>query len=329
MKVRRIEYAVPQRRYSSDEVASWAGLDPEFVRNKVGIRSRAFLDEQETSLHLAAEACRKVLAPAGALDPERIKLIVYVTQNPDYRIPHSSALLQSELGLPNDVACFDVNLGCSGFVYALATVKGLMASEGIDDALLVTCDTYSRIMGRADRDTIALFGDAAAATWMSVEEGGVVGRMDYGTDGSGGENLIIRSGGAARPLSFVHREPMAGDEPREYRLSMNGRGIFNFMMERIPSSVDRCLAKNGLGKDDIDLFVFHQGSRFLLDNLRRKLGLDEARVPSNLEELGNTVSSSIPILLADLAKAGRLEGRRVLVSGFGVGLSWASNVIRF
>jgi 3-oxoacyl-[acyl-carrier-protein] synthase-3 len=329
MKLRRIAYAVPPQRFSSDEVAAWAGLDPAFVRDKVGIESRAFLKDDETPLQLAAQACERLFASAPELVRERIKLLVLVTQNPDFRLPHSAALLQHALKLPHDTACFDVNLGCSGYVYALSIAKGFMVAEGVDDALVVTCDPYSRIMGRADRDTIALFGDAASASWLSAEAGGEIGRLDFGTDGAGAENLIVRAGGAAKPLSSVNREALPDVPVRDYRLTMNGRGIFNFMMERIPTSVERCLRKNRLSRDEIDTFVFHQGSRFLLDNLRKKLGLDAVKVPSNLRDLGNTVSSSVPILLADLDAQQALRGRRVLISGFGVGLSWATNVIRF
>ncbi len=329
MKLRRIAYAVPDERFSSEEVASWADLDATFVREKVGIESRAFLSEDETPLQLAVEACERLFESAPELDKGQIKLVVLVTQNPDYKLPHTSALLQHALELPSDVACFDVNLGCSGYVYALSVAKGFMATEGVNDALVVTCDPYSRIMGRADRDTIALFGDAASASWLSAEAGGEIGKLDFGTDGAGAENLIVRAGGAAQPMSSVHKEALPDIAARDYRLAMNGRGIFNFMMQRIPASVERCLEKNDLSTDAIDSFVFHQGSKFLLDNLRKKLGLDASKIPSNVRNLGNTVSSSVPILLADLDAQLELQGQRVLVSGFGVGLSWATNVIHF
>ena len=329
MRLRRIAYAVPTQRFSSDEVASWAALDPTFVREKIGIESRAFLRPDESPLTLAVRACENLFASTPELARERIRLVLLVTQNPDFKLPHSSALLQHALTLPQDTACFDVNLGCSGYVYALSVAKGFMATEDINDALVVTCDTYSRIMGRSDRDTIALFGDAASATWLSADSGAQIGKLDFGTDGAGAENLIVHAGGAARPLSSVHRESLPDVPERDYRLTMNGRGIFNFMMERIPTSIDRCLQKNDVSREAIDYFVLHQASRFLLDNIRKKLGLAADRVPSNLRDLGNTVSSSVPILLADLAARNALAGRLVLVSGFGVGLSWASNVIQF
>lgn len=329
MKIRSIAFASPDNRVGSEVIAEWSGLKPDFIISKIGVKSRRFLTEKEKPIDLAIEACEKLLAAVDAPKRDAIGLVVLVTQNPDYRIPHSSALLQQALGLPVSTAAFDIGLGCSGYVYALSTTRGMMQAEGIDNALLVTCDPYSRIMDRSDRDTVALFGDAATATWLSSKKGGVVGRTDFGTDGAGAENLIIRAGGAARPLSAFYSSQGDRVADRDFRLAMNGRGIFNFMMERIPSSVERALLLNNVEAEEIDLFVFHQGSRFLLEQLANRIGIPKQKVPSNIALHGNTVSSSIPLLLSELDQAGDLRGKKVLVSGFGVGLSWATSVIQF
>jgi 3-oxoacyl-[acyl-carrier-protein] synthase-3 len=328
VKIRNIAFASPGNCVSSDIVAEWSGLKTEFIVNKIGVESRAFLAESERPIDLAIAACENLLAADDAPKRETIGLVVLVTQNPDYRIPHSSALLQRSLGLPVTTAAFDIGLGCSGYVYALSAVKGMMQAENIDSALIVTCDPYSRIMDRSDRDTVGLFGDAATATWLSREKGGLIGRTDFGTDGAGAENLIVRAGGAAKSLTGLYYQ---GDRPpdRDFRLSMNGRGIFNFMMERIPSSVERALSLNKTSAEEIDLFVFHQGSKFLLDQLAGRIGIPSEKVPTNIAQHGNTVSSSIPLLLSELKLAGQLNGKKVLVSGFGVGLSWATGVIQF
>jgi 3-oxoacyl-[acyl-carrier-protein] synthase-3 len=329
MHLRDIAFAVPETRVASDEVARWTGLDPQFIAEKIGVESRAFLRADETPVDLARRACEALFLRAQQLDPRRLRLLVVVTQNPDFKLPHDSALLQHALSLPAEIACFDVNLGCSGYVYALSIARALMATEEIGDALVVTCDAYSRIMGRNDRDTVALFGDAASATWLSAETGGRIGRLDFGTDGSGAEHLIVPAGGAAQPLSSVHGERSAEVPSDALRLHMNGRAIFNFMMERVPVSLERCLDRNGVTREQVDFFVFHQASRFLLETLARRLRLPADRVPINIAKLGNTVSSTIPIVLAELLAEGRLTGKRVLVSGFGVGLSWATNIIEF
>lgn len=328
MKIRAIAFAEPEREISSATVAEWTELKQDFIEEKVGIKSRRFLDADERPLDLALAACKKLFAQNNGLRLEQIKLLAVVTQNPDHRIPHNAALLQQALGLGVDTAAFDIGLGCSGYVYALSIVRSMMLAEGISDALIVTCDPYSRIMGTGDRDTVALFGDAATATWLSSKSGATIGKVDFGTDGGGAENLIVRAGGAARPVSSLYPsgEPAA---ERDYRLHMNGRGIFNFMMERVPQSVERALAKNDLTLDAPDLFVFHQGSRFLLDQLVGRMKLDPAKVPSNIGYHGNTVSSSIPLLLSELQADGRLAGKTVVVSGFGVGLSWATTVLQY
>ena len=329
MNLRAIGYALPTRVVDSSEVARWSGLEEGFIRDKIGIASRRFLAAEETPLSLAQRACQDLFAKVPDLDTRRIKLLVLVTQNPDFKIPHSSALLQQALGLANGVGCFDINLGCSGYVYALSTVKGLMLSEDISDALLVTCDPYSRIMGRGDRDTIALFGDAATATWLSAEKGASIGRPDWGTDGAGAEHLIIPQGGSAKPLSCLDHPDAKIEDPAEVRLHMNGRGIFNFMIQRLPGTLAACMEKNGIKADAIDYYVLHQASRFMLQTLTTRLRIPADKVPMNLERVGNTVSSSIPLLLAELGEQELLSGKTVLISGFGVGLSWASNILRF
>jgi 3-oxoacyl-[acyl-carrier-protein] synthase-3 len=327
MKLRAVAAAVPDRRVSAEEIAAWTGGEAAFIADKIGIRSRAFLGPGETGVSLAQRACDRLFAENPELQRDRVGLLIMVTQNPDYRLPHSSALLQAALGLGTQTACFDLGLGCSGYVYGLTVAKGFMAAEGITDGLLVTCDPYSKIMARTDRDTVSVFGDAATATWLSAESGGTLGLGDHGTDGGGAQHLTVRGGGSACPVSELWEEGPAGGEP--LRLHMNGRAIFNFMMERVPQSVTRCLARNGLAPGDVDHFVFHQASKFLLDNLRSRLRLDPDKVPCEIADVGNTVSSSIPLALSRL-KCYRGSGTTtVLVSGFGVGLSWATNIIRF
>jgi 3-oxoacyl-[acyl-carrier-protein] synthase-3 len=329
MKLRHIAYAIPERRVESAVIAQWTGLDLQFVTEKIGIESRRFLEPDETPVSLARKACQNLLTECANLDPGRVSLLVLVTQNPDFKIPHSSALLQHALGLGKNVACFDLNLGCSGYVYALSVVRSLMMAEGISDALLVTCDPYSRIIGKKDRDTVALFGDAATASWLSSEAGAEFGKPDFGTDGAGAENLIVRLGGSANPMMSIDHEGALPQEDQGYRLHMNGRGILEFMMQEVPHTVSRCLEKNNVSMQDIDYFVFHQASQYLLNQLRKKLDLAPEKMLCNIREFGNTVSSSIPLLLSQMDAQRKLSGKRVLVCGFGVGLSWATNVIQY
>jgi len=329
VKVRDVAVAVPATRVDSATIAEWTGADPVFIADKIGIKSRAFLADGETVASLAAAACHQLFTNNPALRRDEIGLVILVTQNPDFKLPHTSALLQHELKLTTETACFDVNLGCSGYVYALTAAKAFMASEEIRNALVVTCDPYSRIMGKSDRDTVTIFVDAASATWLSSESGATIGLLDFGTDGSGADSLIVKAGGAAHPLTSIWSDTPPACAPEDLRLKMNGRAIFNFMMARVPISVKRCLERNRLSMADIDYFVFHQASKFMVENLRRALKVDAEKAPCDLTDVGNTVSSSIPMLLSHLRASKRLAGARVLVSGFGVGLSWATNVLTF
>jgi 3-oxoacyl-[acyl-carrier-protein] synthase-3 len=329
MRLRDIAFALPTKRIGSEIIAEWTGVDADFITQKIGVKTRAFLSAEETPLSLAKEACDALFSRNPQLAQDKVQLLIVVTQNPDFKLPHSSALVQNALGLDVNTACFDINLGCSGYVYALTVAKSFMVSEGITDGLIVTCDPYSRIMGKSDRDTVTVFGDAATATWLSSEAGGEIGRLDFGTDGGRARHLMVKAGGSSYPVAGIWEQEQTACRPEDFRLRMSGQGIFNFAMERVPKSVLMCLEKNKLSIPDIDYFVFHQGSKFLLENLRKRLNLDPEKVPLNLENVGNTVSSSIPLLLSQMRDKGVLGGKRVLISGFGVGLSWASTTIDF
>ena len=327
MRVRAVRSAVPETVWDAEAVAALTGADPAFIRGKVGAARRHILAEGETGTDLSARACR-LLVECDGLRLADVELLVCVTQTPDYRIPHNSALLQQALGIPTACAAFDLSLGCSGYVYGLTVCKGFMEAQGLRTALLVTCDPYSRIMLAADRATTAVFGDGAAATWLSADAGAVIGHGDFGTDGSGGDALRVEAGGAVHPHLSVHDASPRSYGAERLRLHMAGRAVFTFVLEQVPGSIRRCLERNGLAPSEIDVFALHQGSLYMLQALAKRCGIPADRLPVNIGRFGNTVSSSVPMLLAELADQGRLApGTRVLVSGFGVGLSWGTNVL--
>jgi len=329
MRLRAISSVLPEWRVDNETISKWSGLEVATIQDKLGVTGRRFLTHEETTSGLAAQAVEKLLQDNVDLAKEDIDILVVVTQNPDYKLPHVSALLQDSLGLKSSIAAFDINLGCSGYVYALSTVKGMMLGEGMKNAVLVTCDPYSKIMARENRDVIGLFGDGATASWISAEQGGEIGFGDYGTDGSGAEHLIVKSGGATLPNDNLDGNATAESSDAEGHLHMNGRAIFNFMMTGVPGTVDRCLERNSLTREDVDLFVFHQANAFMLKGVAKKMRLPMDKVPINMEERGNTVSSSIPFVLGDFLPDRKLAGKKVLICGFGVGLSWATNIISF
>jgi 3-oxoacyl-[acyl-carrier-protein] synthase III len=329
MNIRNVAIALPAKRIANELISDWIGCDEDFIKNKIGTESRAFLGANESLIDLSRQACENLFQNNPDLSRDKIGLLIIVTQNPDYKIPHSSAILQNLLSLSVNTACFDINLGCSGYVYALSVAKAFMIAENIANGILVTCDPYSKVMGKTDYDTVSVFGDAATATWLSAEKGASIGFLDFGTDGSGANHLMIKAGGSAQPISSIWDEKQNMYNVDDFHIKMNGRAIFNFMMKRIPGSVTSCLQKNGLSLSTVDYFFFHQASRYLIENLRQKMGLDENKVPIEMKDCANTVSSSIPIMLHRFMLRGVLTHKTVLISGFGAGLSWATNIIKF
>ena len=319
IKISAIEYFLPTKIVDNQYLARSFGFDIKFIENKLGISERHRANPEESCVTLANEAVKKLINKHN-VSSSSIDLLVTVTQNPDFKLPSVSPLLQNSLNLDTRIAGIDLNLGCSGFVYALAVVKGLMATNNFQRALIVTSDPYSKIIYPKDRNTVPLFGDAATVTLIENCKEEYVGAFDFGTDGSGAEALILRSGGS--------RHPKPLDDEKSNYLFMDGRAIYNFMMKTIPGSVKRCLEANSLTENDIDYYVFHQASEYMLKSLMKRMKITESKMVFALSSCGNTVSSSIPIALNSLMKRELNYTKRVLLSGFGVGLSWASVIIK-
>lgn len=293
---------IPPKRESNYSKKEKFGLDDGFIVGKLGVEevSRKAPDEETSDL------CVKAFADLEARLGRRIGAVdclVVCTQNPDGAgLPHTSAIVQGKLGLAQNCACFDVSLGCSGYVYSLSILKSFMRDNGLSRGLLFTADPYSKILDPDDKSTALLFGDAATATLLLDDhpEGWVPGPFLFSTRGKDSSALENRNG----------------------TLRMNGRAVFNFSATEVPLQVSALLKNAGLEPGDIDLFLFHQGSKFIVDELTKRLTLPIEKVPLNLSGQGNTISSSLPLLLRDRLNDIRLK--RVLLSGFGVGLSWAS-----
>jgi len=236
------------------------------------------------------------------------------TQSPDYLLPSTACIVQERLRLPTSTAAFDINLGCSGYIYGLAIASSMIRTGLANRALLINSDTYSKFISKDDRTCRPIFGDGAAATLIEAMEGeDAVGPFDFGTDGRGKGRLILPGSGTRDGLS------------RQSFLKMDGAGILMFAMGTVPKTVERLLRKVGRGKEEIDLYIFHQASKKVLDNIARHLKIPEAKMFRGFAEIGNTVSASIPIALKQAEEQGRLlPGQRVMLIGFGVGYSWGS-----
>ena len=291
-------------RVSNIDRHTEAGKDEAFVRDKIGFETLARLGEGEETSDLCVAAHARLAGQPG-YDPAGVDCLVVCTQNPDaHGLPHTSAVVHRKLGLGHGVAAFDISLGCSGYVYGLAVVTAFMAAQGLRSGLLFTADPYSKIIDETDWDTELLFGDAAAVTWLAEDPVYTCRPAMFGTDGSMGHSICVPAPG----------------EP----LQMRGSNVFKFSMTAVPAQIESYLAREGLSLDEIDLTLLHQGSRFIVDNLARRLGIPPHLAPFEAAQTGNTVSSSLPLMLER-----RLSDPppRILMSGFGVGLSWATMVI--
>ena len=329
IKLQAVTSAVPDTLWTNRKIQELTGASPDFVEKKIGVESRFFLGDNETGVDLSLEAVSKLLDQCN-IDKNAIELLVYITQTPDYRIPQNSALLHQRLKLPKSCASFDISLGCSGYVYGLSVTQGLMEIQGISNAILVTCDPYSKIMDKNDKNTMTVFGDAATASLLSNEGVFQIGKADMGTNGEFSSSLQIDHAGAKNPVLGVHRELPRTSKVEEIRLNMKGREVFNFVVSNVPNSIQNCLNKNNLEMEDVTWFALHQGSKHMLDYMASRVGIPDEKMLRNLSKYGNTVSSTVPMLIEELLdNSSLIGGNKVIISGFGVGLSWATNVLTF
>lgn len=303
----KVSYYLPEKVLTNDALVE---LYPEWTSEKIlsktGIASRHVAGDGETAVDLAEQAARKLFAERD-VDPAEIDFVLLCTQSPDYRLPSSACILQDRLGIPTGAGALDFDLGCSGFVYGLAMAKGLVKAGVAQNVLLVTAETYTKYIGEMDKSTRTIFGDGATATLVDEEAASRIGEFSLGTDGSGAEKLILKEG---------------------EHLFMDGPEIFNFTLDVVPKTMDEVCAKNGIIRDDVDLFVFHQANKFMLDTIRKVNHIPKAKFYVNLEDTGNTVSSTIPITLRRAEENGILHhGMKVMILGFGVGLSWGGTIL--
>jgi 3-oxoacyl-[acyl-carrier-protein] synthase-3 len=329
-----IRSALPEGVLTNDELAAlYEGWTAEKILAKTGIRSRHVAAPDEFASDLAYRAADGLLNELG-IDRSTVDYLLFCTQTPDYIMPTTACLLQHRLGLPTTCAAMDYVLGCSGYIYGLGLAKALVQSGQARTLLLLTGDTYSKIVNRADKSVRTLFGDGATATLIVAreDEESLVGPFVYGTDGGRFDELNVEAGGMRR--RYEPNAPALPDESGNARtcndLYMNGAAVFTFTLRVVPDSVARLLQGANATLDDIDLFVFHQANRMMLEHLRKKLGIPAEKFPITMEDLGNTVSSTLPLALEREHRAGRLQpGALVMLAAFGVGYSWGATLLRW
>jgi 3-oxoacyl-[acyl-carrier-protein] synthase-3 len=295
------------------------------LTEKTGIHKRFLAESGETASDLAVQACKKLI-DVHQIDPKSIDFLLYCTQTPDYPLPTTACLIQDRLGLSIHCGALDFNLGCSGYVYGLSLAEGLIQSGQARRILLVTAETYSKYIDPDDRSLRPIFSDAAAATLVEAVDTPSLLGFEFGTDGKGADTLLVSDGGARLPADAI--------QPRRRkrwasRLYMDGQSLMDFTVVSIPKLIENILAKAQLSREQIDLMLMHQATRKMLELLQSALNVGDDRLPIRLLERGNTVSSTLPILIEDLRSEGRLvPGTTSLLIGFGVGWSWAGCVWR-
>jgi 3-oxoacyl-[acyl-carrier-protein] synthase-3 len=330
--IKAISYYLPPDKLDNEKLNQ---LFPEWsvdkISSKTGIYERKITDENTFSSDLGVIAAQKLFEEHN-ISPSEIDYILFCTQSPDYFLPTTACLVQNRLNIPTSAGALDFNLGCSGFVYGLGLAKGLILAEEATNVLLITAETYSKFIHPNDKSNRTIFGDAAAATLISSSGGyAEIKKSSVGSDGRGAENLIVKNGGLRNRNILAKSDDITdeyGNIHHDDYLFMNGSEIFNFTSEMVPVLVNNTLAKNKMQAEDISLYIFHQANKFMLNHLRKKLNIPEEKFYYFLESCGNTVSSTIPIALAEAIKEGRGKGN-VVVAGFGVGYSWAGAVLEF
>lgn len=326
--IKAISYYLPSKTVTNEDlVKDFPEWTAERVAGKVGINQRHIAAKNETAVDMATQAAEKLFTE-HVIDRSSIDFVLLCTQSPDYFLPTSACLIQNRLGLSTNCGALDFNLGCSGFVYGLSLAKGLITANIAKNILLLTAETYSKHIHPKDKGNRTIFGDASAATLISIDGFASIEDFCLGTDGRGAENLIVKKGGLRQPIvknDLVFDE--SGNPTSSDYLFMNGGEIFNFTSESVPIMVEQVLEKNNLLKDEIQLFVFHQANKYMMNYLRKLIDIESDRFYFYLENIGNTVSSTIPIALYEAQKEGKIKGN-ILLAGFGVGYSWGATILK-
>lgn len=326
--IKCISYYLPSKVLRNEDLAcEFPEWSVEKIASKIGISERHIAEDDETAGDMAIKASLR-LFEEHEVDKSKIDFVILCTQSPDYFLPSTACIIQHKLGLPTQCGAFDIDLGCSGYEYGLAIAKGLIISMIAKSVLLLTSETYSKHLHPLDKGNRTIFGDGASATLVSLDGFAKIGNFSLGTDGLGATSLIHKTGAWRYPemmndISFDEgNNPISSDF-----LYMDGKAIFDFTANAVPVMVQETLIKNDLSLDEIDLVVFHQANKYMINYLRKLLNIDKEKFFLCLEHMGNTVSSTIPIALCEAKKDDLLHGN-ILLAGFGVGFSYGATVLK-
>lgn len=330
--IKGISYFLPKKIITNEElVKDFPEWTAEKINKKIGIKSRHIALDNETALDLGVSASEKLFHEYN-IDRSEIDYLLFVTQSPDYHLPTSACIMQSKLGLSTKIGAFDINLGCSGWVYGLSIAKALIVANMAKNVLLVTAETYSKYIHQKDKGNRTVFGDGSAATLVTADKGFCkIGNFSLGTDGEGASNLIVKTGGARYPSAKndLNLDDFGNPKSSDF-LYMDGSAILNYTLEVLPLIFKDLLEKNNLKKEDINLHIYHQGNGYLSKLQQRKLKIDKEKYYNCYESSGNTVSSTIPIAIYEALKDGTIKKENKVMSLVqGLGYSWGGVVLEF
>jgi 3-oxoacyl-[acyl-carrier-protein] synthase III len=334
--ITNIAYYLPNGCLTNEQINSdhpeWS-VDK--IASKTGIYSRPIAEPDQCSSDLGILAAQK-LFKSDNINPSEIDYLLFCTQSPNYFLPTSACIIQDRLGLRKDIGALDFNLGCSGFVYGLGLAKGLISSGQAAKVLLITAETYSKFIHKNDKGNKTLFGDGAAATIISATAStklsGKIGDFVFHTDGSGYDKLIVRNGGILnRKCDSIDILDEDGKFVKnDNNLFMDGKAIFEFTSFVVPPLLEKFYSKTSTVPSSIDLYIFHQANEFMLQTVRKRCKIPEEKFFIFIKNCGNTVSSTIPIALKEAQNQGRIsKGSKLIIAGFGVGLSAGISLIEF
>ena len=319
----KIAVHLPENLEHNDLLQAEQGWDMKVIASKTGINQRYIAADDECASDLGVKAAQKLFDEEG-IDPESIDFLLFCTQSPDYPLPTTSCLMQQRLGLRTNIGAFDFNLGCSGFVYGLSVADGLIRTGAVKRVLLITADTYSKYIDKSDRSLRTIFSDAGCATLIEPSDEESIRGYHFGTNGEGANTLCVNQGGARSPENALQPR---GRHRWKSQLYMDGPALINFTVGAVPKVIEDILRVAELTADDIDKYILHQATRKMLELLQQRLELDSTKLPIEMENFGNTVSCTVPILIDHLRKGGRIDrNRHNVLIGFGVGWSWAGCV---
>ena len=318
---------VPDRILDNNEIAQFVDTSDQWIQERTGVIRRR-IAQTETTASMAAEAGRQALEEAG-IRPEEIEMILAATATPDHIFPCAACEIQERLQAVNAV-CFDLNAACSGFLFAYQTAQAYIASGMYRTILVVGSESLSRIVNWEDRGTCILFGDGSGAAVLRAKEGRNWIPAAH-SDGKGGPALLCPGPNVSGNGGNLPGSDSADDGGMERTsITMDGKAVFQFAVRKVPEVIREVLDANGLSADDIDWFILHQANRRIVESVAKRLKTDIERFPMNLQEYGNTSSASIPILLNEMNRKGLLKkGQKLVMAGFGAGLSWGAAVLEW